>query len=443
MIKRFLLVLTLMLALTLIFSTVALADSGYTPSAPSNLAGTATDGGIVLTWTDNSSVEEGFLVFRKLSTDSAWSTDHYASTVANITTYTDTNVVKGKTYNYKIIAVGIQPGSGWIPIPQPTYSAESNIISVFVPFNWVIITPPVLIVTAPAAPTNLSLPAGYQAQPDSVSLKWTDNATDEAGFIIERRRAAGSLMIYYMWAEVDRVAADVKTYLDEDVEADTSYEYRVCAYKENLVLDSDVLSDYSNILTATTAAATVTPPVTPPGTYPGASSWAVAEIDLAVKAGLTTADILSNFQNSITREEFCEIAVKLYEALSGETAQPINPNPFTDTSNSEILKAYNLGIVKGVAADKFAPNKNITRQEICVMLLRAIKAVQPGADYSAVGVGAFADESSIADWAIDAVRYMSKEGIMKGVGAGKIDPLGNTTREQAILLIYRTYGANL
>ena len=70
-------------------------------------------------------------------------------------------------------------------------------------------------------------------------------------------------------------------------------------------------------------------------------------------------------------------------------------------------------------------------------------AVHPGADYSAVGVSAFADESSIASWAIDAVRYMSKEGIMKGVGAGKIDPLGNTTREQAILLIYRTYGANL
>ena len=310
------------------------------------------------------------------------------------------------------------------------------------PLDWVIITPPVLTVTAPAAPANLSLPAGYQAQPDSVSLKWTDNSNDEAGFIIERRRAAGSLMIYYMWAEIDRVAANVKTYIDEDVEADTSYEYRICAYKKGLI-DSDVLSSYSNILTATTAAATVTPPVTPPGTYPGASSWAVAEIDLAVKAGLTTSSILSNFQNSITREEFCEIAVKLYEALSGETAQPINPNPFNDTSNSEILKAYNLGIVKGVAADKFAPNKNITRQEICVMLLRALKAVQPGADYSAVGVGAFADESLIADWAIDAVRYMNKEGIMKGVGAGKIDPLGNTTREQAILLIYRTYGANL
>ena len=442
MTRKLLLLLTLLLALVLIPSTFALADSGYTPSAPSNLAGTATDGGIALTWTDNSSVEEGFLVFRKLSTDSTWSTDHYASTVANVTTYTDTNVVKGKTYNYKIVAVGIEPGSGWIPIPQPTYSAESNTISVFMPLNWVIITPPVLTVTAPAAPANLSLSAGYQTQPDSVSLKWTDNSTDEAGFIIERRRAAGSLMIYYIWAEIDRVAADVKTYLDEDVEADTSYEYRVCAYKKGL-LDSDVLSSYSNILTVTTAAATVTPPVTPPGTYPGASSWAVAEIDLAVKAGLTTSSILSNFQNSITREEFCEIAVKLYEALSGETAQPINPNPFTDTSNSEILKAYNLGIVKGIAADKFAPNKNITRQEICVMLLRALKAVHPGADYSAVGVSAFADESSIASWAIDAVRYMNKEGIMKGVGAGKIDPLGNTTREQAILLVYRTYGANL
>ena len=49
MTKKVLLLLTLLLALLLIPSAFALADSGYTPSAPSNLAGTATDGDIVLT----------------------------------------------------------------------------------------------------------------------------------------------------------------------------------------------------------------------------------------------------------------------------------------------------------------------------------------------------------------------------------------------------------
>ena len=178
--------------------------------------------------------------------------------------------------------------------------------------------------------------------------------------------------------------------------------------------------------------------------WKNASTWATEELQKASELGLIPDTLKgADMTKPITREEFCEIAVKLYEALSGKTAAPINPNPFTDTSNSEILKAYNLGIVKGTAADKFSPNKNITRQEICVMLLRALKAVEPGADYSATGVAAFPDESLIASWAIDAVRYMSKAGVIKGVGAGKIDPLGNTTREHAILLVYRTYADNI
>lgn len=434
MTKKILSVLILILAMVLIPSAFALADSGNTPSAPTNLAGTVTDEGIVLTWTDNSSIEMGFLIYRKLSTDISWPADFYASTEADITTYTDPDVVSGKTYNYKVYAINIGSSGGWIPIPVPYYSNESNTISLFVPFEFILIEPIFIFGTAPDAPTNLSLPSGYQAQPDSVSLKWTDNADNEEGFVIERRPSAGSLMIYYIWAEIGEVGANVKTYSDdEDLVAGKSYEYRVRAFNTNLITEDRLYSEYSNILTATTAA----------NSYPGASSWAVEEIDLAVQAGLTTPDILSNFQSSITREEFCEIAVKLYEALSGETAYPVSPNPFTDTSNSEILKAYNLGIVKGVAADKFAPNQNITRQEICVMLLRALKAVHPGANYSASGVGTFADESLIASWAIDAVRYMSKEGIMQGLGGGKIGPLGNTTREMAILLVYRTYDANL
>jgi hypothetical protein len=41
----------------------------------------------------------------------------------------------------------------------------------------------------------------------------------------------------------------------------------------------------------------------------------------------------------ITREEFCELAVLLYETMTGTTASPMSPNPFTDTTNSQILKA--------------------------------------------------------------------------------------------------------
>jgi len=176
-----------------------------------------------------------------------------------------------------------------------------------------------------------------------------------------------------------------------------------------------------------------------PDAADAASAWAVIEIEQAIAHGLTTDGILSDFQKNITRREFCEISVKLYEKLSGRTAAPVSPNPFTDTSNAEILKAYNLGIVKGVSPDRFAPDQSITRQEICVMLMRALKAAIPSLNTETAHSTVFADENKIAQWAIDAVRFMNSRGIMKGVGSNMINPLGNTTREQAIILVKRTY----
>jgi len=58
---------------------------------------------------------------------------------------------------------------------------------------------------------------------------------------------------------------------------------------------------------------------------------------------------LSPTEVELNREEFCELAVLLAEKMTGTPAAPFSPNLFTDTSNPQVLKAYNP----------------ITRQEIC------------------------------------------------------------------------------
>lgn len=169
------------------------------------------------------------------------------------------------------------------------------------------------------------------------------------------------------------------------------------------------------------------------------SQWAVEEIEQAKVNQLTTNRVLSNYQQNITREEFSELAVKLFEALSGSPATPVTSNPFQDTDNPEILKAYKLGIVNGVAPGKFGPNQQITRQEISVMLLRTLQAEDGSIDTKVGSSITFADESEIAAWALESVKFLNQQGIMQGVGSNKIGPKGNTTREQAILLVQRTF----
>ena len=65
------------------------------------------------------------------------------------------------------------------------------------------------------------------------------------------------------------------------------------------------------------------------------SDWAKDELLEAYQYNLTYSEVMKNFKAEITREEFCVLAVKLYEALSGNKALPAE-NPFTDTKNQEI-----------------------------------------------------------------------------------------------------------
>ena len=170
------------------------------------------------------------------------------------------------------------------------------------------------------------------------------------------------------------------------------------------------------------------------------SGWAEPELEAAFNYGLTYPGVMNNFKKKITREEFCIIVVKLYEKLSGKSAVAGN-DPFKDTSNTEILKAYNLGIVKGtsVSGDTFEPAANITREQLCTMIYRAIDAALPSLDMSAEITLPFTDVSKIHSWGLLQMKFAYKNEIMKGYSATEIAPLENTNREQAIALLKRTF----
>ena len=188
-----------------------------------------------------------------------------------------------------------------------------------------------------------------------------------------------------------------------------------------------------------------------PAFYSGASSWAEPELDKAVGYGLIPSILKgADMTKPITREEFAELAVLLYEKASGKTAAPVSPNPFTDTSNPQILKAFATGITAGTSATTFSPNVLINREQCATMLYRTIKAIAPNADYSITGVANFPDQKDISDWAVEGTKYMFKLGIIKGDDKGNFMPKATTTaqqvagygmatREAAVLMTVRTY----
>jgi hypothetical protein len=65
-----------------------------------SLLGQANAGQLQLGWTDNSNNEDGFKIERKTGTTGTFT--HIATVGANVTSYTDTNLIDGATYCYRV-----------------------------------------------------------------------------------------------------------------------------------------------------------------------------------------------------------------------------------------------------------------------------------------------------------------------------------------------------
>jgi hypothetical protein len=172
-----------------------------------------------------------------------------------------------------------------------------------------------------------------------------------------------------------------------------------------------------------------------------ASEWAKTEIKKADEMGLIPDSLRSaDLTKPITRAEFAAVSVKLYEKMSGITTTPVKINPFKDTNDQEVLKAYNVGITAGVAADKFAPDELLNREQAATMLTRVFKkAFVKGWTLNADGSFTFnytappkfKDDVKISDWAKPSVYFMVTHGIISGVGDNNFAPRATTSAEQA------------
>ncbi|TJX63130.1 S-layer homology domain-containing protein [Soehngenia saccharolytica] len=168
--------------------------------------------------------------------------------------------------------------------------------------------------------------------------------------------------------------------------------------------------------------------------YNYASSWAIKELDKAMKYNLITNRISSDMEEMISREEFCELAVRYYENKLSTTAI-YGTNPFKDVNNIEILKAYNLGIVKGYPDKTFRPTHPITREDIAVMVERLIKLTNPSIkpNYKTIKT-----DEKISKYALNSFLFMYNEGIIKGSN-GRLNPSDNTTRQEAVIILLRAF----
>lgn len=166
-------------------------------------------------------------------------------------------------------------------------------------------------------------------------------------------------------------------------------------------------------------------------------SWAYEAISTLADEGIISGKSETKFapRDNIKREEF----VKLVIGVMNE--QPGGSDVFSDISENDWFRTYankanELGIVSGIGEGIFGKGSNITRQDMAVMLYRAIS-------YKGIklekGTLDFMDNDNIADYAKEAVAAFAQAGIINGVGDGSFNPTGYATRAEAAKMIFGVY----
>jgi hypothetical protein len=164
-------------------------------AAPDNLVATASAIAkkVVLTWNDNSSENTGYGVQRSIN----GSAFQGIANLGDVITFEDFGVAASTTYNYRVVAY-----------VSPDISLFSNTDDAVTP-------------AAPTAPSGLTADADPLLR--RVDLAWSDDSSDETGFIVYRQIGAGPLKY------LGTLAAGTESFTDTKASASTTYTYHVRA----------------------------------------------------------------------------------------------------------------------------------------------------------------------------------------------------------------------
>ncbi len=169
---------------------------------------------------------------------------------------------------------------------------------------------------------------------------------------------------------------------------------------------------------------------------PDLSDWARPELEQARDEGILPESLLgTSMIQPITRLEFCQGLVLTYEARFG--AAPAGDAAFSDTIDASVLSAAGLGLVRGYSDGTFRPFQSISREELMVMLCRLVRLWDPSFSGGSAALSAFSDQGKISSWARSDVAALVDAGLAKGTGGGRLNPLGTTTRQEAMALLVR------
>jgi len=161
--------------------------------------------------------------------------------------------------------------------------------------------------------------------------------------------------------------------------------------------------------------------------------WAYDYIMTLVSGGYLNGMSETEFapEENVTREQFAKMLVSVMSIYDDTASCDFYDIDESHWAYKDVASAVKAGIITGYGDGAFGVNRNITRQEMAVMVARA-RSVFP----ERISAITFSDQGEIADWAVEAITKMQRADIINGMPDGSFAPNANATRAQAAKIIF-------
>lgn len=452
---------------------------------PTNLTAVInSDKAVELTWTDNSTSESGFEIWRG-TYDTYTGNKLYATVGENTTSFIDEMVQPGLNYYYSVRAFSLA---------NSTYSGFSATVST-------------AAASSVNAPSDLVLTAVSDQQ---ILLSWKDNSTNEMGYYVERKLSGTD-----SWSQIASLPANTTSYSDSSLSPYISYTYRIKAYSSyyGIYLYSNeatistgkpsapadvkavaVSSDkvrinwtdtsnneqyfridrkraddrdymYAGMVNANTTAFTDIYLI-PGATYyykvtaynqSGSSTSAVVSVRTNKK--VTFKDIDNHWAKtaieeiggrgvtigsngyfkpdaSITRAEFVSFSLRAFGLGSVNTGSMADVSP-GQWYYGELMAARKYGIISPDSSGRFYPDSPITKEDMAIIIIKTIKAAgKIFKSYSNSVLESYTDRDLISPKALSSMAALCGENILTA-SDNMIYPKNSVTRAEAATVIVK------
>ena len=138
-----------------------------------------------------------------------------------------------------------------------------------------------------------------------------------------------------------------------------------------------------------------------------------------------------NPDKPITREEFVTMMVAALGFFDKDATCYFKDVPKDSWFYPYVASAYRAGLVNGMDEYSFGAGRNLSRQDMMVLIYRAYKDRISGT----VELAEPADIASVQSYATEAVIQLFSAKIVNGIGNSIIDPDGISTKAQCAVIL--------